>query len=301
MTPTLVIPAAGAGSRYGGLKQLSPIGPDGEALLEYSVFDALRAGFGQVVLVVRPETEASFRERFQGKMDRHVEIHYAHQTLDDLPDGLPAPEGRKKPWGTGHAVLAATEQVDGPFGVINADDFYGAESYVALAGALDRRQSAEPSLAVVGFPIGETLSDAGPVSRALCQVDEAGHLSDITELHAVWREDDRVVYRDDAGSTEALRGDELVSMNMWGFTPALFPELRARFRDFVAPPEPMLDEELLLPDVIRQLIREGTFEVEVIRGAGEWCGVTFREDRERVAGVVSDLVVQGAYPESLWA
>lgn len=300
MKPTLVILAAGAGSRYGGLKQLAAIGPAGEALFEYSAYDARRAGFSRVVLVVRPEQEPAFRTRLV-EMVRQMPVRFAHQTLDALPPGFSRPPGRARPWGTGQAVLAAEPEIEGAFAVVNADDFYGAESFDLQARFLTRAQAAsEPRLAMVGFEIGGTLSAAGPVARALCHLDDRGLLREIVELKRVWRHRGRIVYGD-AEDVETLDGDELASMNFWGFTPELFPELRRSFEAFLARMGDIEDAEFQLPDVIRHLVREDRARVEVLRGAGRWCGITFREDEERVAGIISTLIEQGRYPRELWA
>ena len=300
MQPTLVILAAGAGSRYGGLKQLVPIGPSGETLLEYSAFDALRAGFGRVVLVVRPETEDLFRERLDSGMGGRVPVAYVHQGLTDLPDGVAVVEGRARPWGTGQAVLAAAGEVEGPFAVINADDFYGAESFAVLSRFWSEASPERAELAVVGFHVSETLTDSGPVSRALCGLDEQGHLREIVEIPRVWRQNEGVVFEDVDGSLQSLQGDELVSMNMWGSAPELFAELRRRFGEFLSHSAEIPDAEFLLPDVIRAVVREERFRVEVLLGAGEWCGLTFREDRERATTLIARLVAESRYPEALW-
>ncbi len=297
----LVVLAAGSGSRYGGLKQLVPIGPSGETLLEYSIFDALRAGFGRVVLVVRAETESAFRDRLDSGVAGRVPIAYVHQTLDDLPEDFTRPRERVKPWGTAQAVLAAEPEIDGPFAVINADDFYAAQSFAVLSRFWSEAPSESPGLAVVGFRAAETLTDAGPVSRALCELDPEGHLRAIVEVSKVWRRDGRIRYRDGAGLEQTLDGDQLVSMNMWGFAPELFPELRRRFGEFLSRSDGDVDAEFLLPDVIQSVVQEGRFRVKVMPGAGEWCGLTFREDRERVASIIAGLVERGRYPKELWA
>jgi dTDP-glucose pyrophosphorylase len=300
LNPTLVVLAAGAGTRYGSLKQLAPIGPGGATLLEYSVFDALRAGFGRVVLVIRPETESVFRDRFDARMAGRIPVAYAHQILSDLPMAGASGSSRVKPWGTGQAVLAAGSEIDGPFAVINADDFYGAESFAALSRFWGERRSGSPALAVVGFRLTDTLSDSGPVSRALCELDAMGHLRDIVEITRVWRSDGRIVYLDPGGLEKMLGEDRLVSMNMWGFQPELLPELRRQFRDFLHESRGADEAEFLLPDVIRSVVREGRFEVEVLTSTGEWCGLTFREDHERVTEFVAGLVARGRYPRELW-
>lgn len=299
MAPTLVALAAGVGSRYGGLKQLEPIGPGGETLLDYSVFDALRAGFSKVVLVVRPETESDFRESFAGGMATQVPIAYVHQTVQALPGGLRPPPGRVKPWGTGHAVLMAEPEVEGRFAVVNADDFYGAESYRALARFLD--ESDPGRYAMIGFKLGQTLSDSGSVSRGLCQLDSRGRLERILEVLEVCKHGSGGVYTGDDGQQIEIPGDAVVSMNLWGFTPELFPELGSRFERFLCCEDKTEHSEFLVPDVIEALVREGRAQVEVLGGAGQWCGITYPEDKDRVARVIASLVEAGDYPERLWS
>lgn len=282
--PALVILAAGAASRYGSLKQLEPVGPGGEALLEYSAFDAWRSGFGRVVLVVRPQTEALFRSGAGGRIARRMPVSYVWQTLEDLPAGFEVPADRHQPWGTGHAVLAAESAVTGPFAVINADDFYGRESFAAVSGFLATASSSEPVFAMPGFELAATLTDSGPVTRALCRVDGDGWLEDIVERRGL-------------GQGGRASASAVVSMNMWGFTPAVFPELRRLFEAFLA--AAAAGGEFLLPDAVRSLIREARARVEVLAGAGQWCGVTFREDRPRVAARLAELVDRGVYPRDL--
>jgi hypothetical protein len=297
--PTLVILAAGAGRRYGGLKQLAPIGPGGEALLEYTAFDARRAGFGRVVLVVSAETEGDFRARLDGGMAQRVPVAYVHQRLDDLPVRFESCCERRQPWGTGQAVLAAEPEIDGPFAVVNADDFYGAESYVTLARFLAQPQDGR-TLAAVGFRVGETLTDAGPVSRALLEVGPNARLLNIAEHLRVWREDGAVTYRDRQGLRQPLDGDALVSMNMWGCPLRLLVELRRRFVEFLERPGLPAEAEYLLPEVVQAIVRDGRFQVEVLTGNGDWCGITFREDQDRVGSIISSLIEQGHYPKELW-
>lgn len=301
MSLTLVILAAGSGTRYGGLKQLAPIGPHGEALLEYSVHDALRSGFSRVVLVIRPESEPDFAARLGGRMATRVPLAYAHQRLGDLPCSVDSGPRRARPWGTAQAVLAAEPEVPGPFAVVNADDFYGAGSFDALARFLSAGNgSGNGDLAVVGFEASRTLTDAGPVSRALCRVDDRGFLRGIVELE-MWREGGRIICRGAGHAGSELDGDELVSMNMWGFTPGLFAELRRRFESFLEDPETDLEHaELRLSDVIGTLLRENRVRVEVLRGTGPWCGITFREDSQSARSIIASLVRQGHYPEDLW-
>lgn len=300
--PTLVALAAGIGSRYGGLKQLEPVGPNGEALLEYSIYDALQAGFSRIVLVVRPETEPIFRKRFACGLASHADLTYVHQTLNHLPDDFAPPSGRIKPWGTGQAVLAARAEIDGAFAVVNADDFYGAESFNALGDFLQRESSeSQPTLAMVGYEVGSTLSDAGPVSRALCQLDDVGRLERIVEILEMWRRDDGGFYLDGEGAEVVVSGERLVSMNIWGFAPQVFPELRRRFREFLDCHGEETDSEFLVPEVIQSLISEGLAQVEVLPHAGRCYGITYPEDRYRVAEMIAARTAQGEYPVKLWA
>jgi NDP-sugar pyrophosphorylase family protein len=303
METTLLVLAAGVGRRYGGLKQLEPVGPGGEALLEYSIFDALRAGFDRVVLVIRPETEDQFREFFGHRLAAGVELSYVHQTLADVPDGLVSPTGRTKPWGTGHAVLAAEAEIHGPFAVINADDFYGSDSFATLGEFLrTNSDDTAPTFAVAGFKVGPTLSDVGPVSRGLCRVDSDGWLEKIVEVLELEKRGAGGRYTDAAGVEHFVAGSEPVSMNMWGFTPAVFPELRSRFRRFLGTQGETPDEssEFLLPDTVQGMIDDGSARVRVLRHDGRWCGITFPEDRDRARGFIADQVARGAYPERLW-
>ncbi len=302
MKPTLVILAAGAGSRYGGMKQLASVGSDGEPLLEYSAHDAIRSGFGEVVVVVDAGAEGKFRAGLSSGLSRRVPLTFVHQALDDLPPGFAAPAGRHRPWGTVQAVLAAERAVVGPFAVVNADDFYGAESFEAMAAFLARLElDDEPSrLAVVGFKVAQTLTAAGPVSRAVCRIGEGGLLAEILEIKQVWRDGNRFLYRDEEGLERSLGGDEVVSMNMWGFSPSIFAELRARFERFLERAGDRLESEFLLPDVVRELLEEGRVVVEVLPGSNRWCGMTFREDRRRVREIIGELVNEGLYSKELW-
>ena len=310
---TLVVMAAGVGSRYGGLKQLAPIGPHDEALMEFSIYDGLRAGFDRVVIVVRSETESLFQERFAERLGSKVELHYAHQSLDQLPPGFEAPPGRTKPWGTLAAVLAAEPWLDGPFAVINADDFYGRSAYRELIHFLElrrqRERDGEPpgaDAAVVGFPVSLTLSPAGPVSRAACRTDHRGRLERIEELHKVWRRnpgmsDSAIVFENASGIENTLDENQLVSMNMWFFLPEVLPQLKTRFVDFLNVHGQALKSECLLPDEIQALVSQEAIKVQVLPGTGPWCGMTFTEDVDRVKSLLTDLKSRGTYPENLWA
>jgi NDP-sugar pyrophosphorylase family protein len=301
MEPTLVILAAGVGSRYGGLKQLEPVGPGGESLMEYSVFDAARSGFGRIVLVVRPETEAEFRRTIGARVADRLPVSYVHQTLDALPPGFEAPTDRVKPWGTGQAVLVAEPEVDGPFAVVNADDFYGADAYAVLGRFLDRDAVADPpTFAMAAFEVGPTMSESGPVSRGLCRVDADGFLEKIVEVLELWKHGDSGLYLDADGEGRTVDPDEPVSMNMWGFSPAIFDELRRAFAEFLDSFIETEGAEFLLPDVVQRMIREQRARVRVLRHGSRWCGITYPEDRAAAEGMIADLVSQGAYPPRLW-
>lgn len=304
---TLVILAAGVGSRYGGLKQLTPVGPRGETLMEYSIFDALRTGFSRVVLVIRAETEGEIRGRLDATAGRTGALSYVFQRLDDLPAGFPVPAGRTKPWGTLPAVLAASPVIEGTFAVINADDFYGLGAFREL-----EKWSAEPSgsawrdgeiprAAVVGFRVADTLSDAGPVSRAWCRLDEEGWVREMVEIKEVWRHEDGGRYRDAEGSDHFLEGHELVSMNMWQLPAALLPDLRHRFQSFLGRHGRELGSECLLPDEIQAMARESRVRVRALEGPGPWCGLTYASDKARAEDLLAQLTAQGIYPEGLWS
>jgi NDP-sugar pyrophosphorylase family protein len=301
MSLSLVILAAGVGSRYGGLKQLEPVGPGGESLMEYSIFDAERAGFERVVLVVRPETDHEFRSSIGERIAGRLPVAYVHQTLDDVPEGYRPPPERAKPWGTGHAVLAAEAEVDGPFAVINADDFYGADSFAVLGSFLrETPDGGMPTFAMAGFAVGPTLSESGPVSRGLCRVDDEAWLEGIVEILKLSKRGDGGRYTDVDGRERAVASQDPVSMNMWGFTTALFEALRRRFSDFLESSGGAPDSEFLLPDVVQRMIRDGSARVRVLRHGSRWCGITYPEDRVRAEEMIAELVARGVYPPRLW-
>jgi dTDP-glucose pyrophosphorylase len=290
---TLVILAAGMGSRYGGLKQVDPMGPSGETVLDYSIHDARRAGFGRVLFVIRRDFEAEFRSRIGDRYSGRIGVDYAFQAIDDLPAGHAVPEGRVKPWGTGHAVWCARSALDGPFAVVNADDFYGAGSFHALADFLRAAPAAGgvPVHAMVGFRLGNTLSENGAVSRGICSVDTQGRLLDIVERTGIRAED--------VGPGRPLGADVPVSMNCWAFTPGFLPQLDARWRAFLSAGGATQTGEFYLPHAVNELIQAGEAEVRVLPTADEWFGVTYREDKPRVQAAIADLVRKGKYPSPL--
>jgi hypothetical protein len=287
---TLVGLAAGAGSRFGGPKQLEPLGPGGETMLDFAIYDAVQAGFDDVVLIVRREMRDAFERGVVARWSGRVPISLAYQ---DIP-------ANRKPWGTVDAVLATAAMVTGPFAVVNADDYYGAQAYRELHRFL-RHASDQAEYAVVGFPLVETLSESGGVTRALLRASRDGWLEHIEELFEIERAGGRITARDAAGRERELRGDALVSMNMWGFTRAAFPQLARGFTVFRETHRDDPKAELPLPTLIESLVRDGDARVRVLPGAGPWCGVTYPADREPVASFLVDLVEGGHYPSPAWA
>jgi hypothetical protein len=300
MPQTLVVLAAGMGSRYGGLKQIDPMGPSGETILDYSVFDALRAGFSKVVFIIRPDFEADFRNNVSSKFEHLVDVEYAFQTLDKLPSGWSVPAGREKPWGTTHAILCASDVVKENFAVINADDFYGQESYAVLNEELSGVDSLANTFSMVGFTLRNTLSDHGSVARGVCTTSENGLLTHIDEMTNLSREGSGALYTREDGSVLNLTGDEPVSMNMWGFTPRLFDHLDRVFQEFLRTSGTELKSECFIPLTVGQLITEKHVTCKVLRSNSTWFGVTYKEDKEIVQGSIAALVEKGKYPQSLW-
>ena len=303
--PTLVILAGGIGSRYGGLKQADPIGPNGELIIHYSVYDALNAGFGHVVFLIRRDIEDAFRERIGNEVERHTDVTYVFQDLDNVPAGFAIPDGRSKPWGTGHAVLCCKDAVHGNFAAINADDFYGTTAFAALAGHLRTAADTPDGYAysMVGYVLRNTLSEHGHVARGVCQVDADGYLTGIRERLHIEPLPEGIMDRMEDGSLVPFAADSTVSMNMWGFTPSLFGELEARFPRFLAQSVPAnpLKAEFLLPDIVGDLVQEEKARVKVLPTDEKWFGVTYQADRPRVQAAVRELIAQGRYPARLWA
>ena len=301
MKPTLLVLAAGMGSRYGGLKQIDPMGPSGETILDYSVFDALRAGFGKVVFIIRPDFEKDFRERIAAKFAGRIYVGFAFQTIDLLPAGFSVPAGREKPWGTTHAILCARQAVDTPFAVINADDFYGQDSYAVLARHLQGLALNSTDYSMVGFTLKHTLSEHGTVARGVCQTDASGLLTDIQELTKIAKLPQGAEHRGEDGSVVSLTGEEPVSMNMWGFTPAIFPQLAADFDAFLRAKGAEMKSEAYIPMSVGNLIRAGQATCQVLRTDSAWFGVTYREDKPVVQASILRQVQSGSYPASLWS
>lgn len=301
MSPTLVVLAAGMGSRYGGLKQIDPMGPAGETILDYSVYDALRAGFGRVVFIIRPDFEDAFRSGVAARFSDRVEVDFSFQTLDRLPSGFAVPAGREKPWGTTHAILCAREQIHGNFAVINADDFYGRHSYAVLSAHLQAADPSSTDFSMVGFTLRNTLSDHGSVARGVCAANADGFLTAIDEMTKIERDGSAARNTRDDGTVVRLTGDEPVSMNMWGFTPRLFDHLDRVFGEFLTRAGGELKSECFIPLTVGQLVDEGAATCRVLRTDSSWFGVTYREDKEVVQASIADLIARGDYPASLWA
>ncbi len=296
VTKTLVVLAAGMGSRYGGMKQVDPLGPSGEFIIDYSVYDAIRAGFSRVVFVIRRDIDEEFRHTIGQRIGAHVTVGYAYQELADIPTGFAVPEDRAKPWGTGHAVLAAREVVDGPFAVINSDDFYGRESYEVLSRFLSETEADPRRYAMVGFPLRVTLSDHGAVSRGIGELAEDGTLKRLTEMTHIERTTDGARTPDGA-----LTGDEPASLNLWAFKSSFFAPLEDRFKSFL---EASIDDpkaEFFLPAVVSNLVEEDEVAVQVLSSNGPWFGMTHRADRPRVVASIEDLIAKGIYAPDLWA
>jgi dTDP-glucose pyrophosphorylase len=297
-SPTLLIMAAGMGSRYGGLKQIDPVGPGGETLIDYSIYDAMRAGFGKAVFVVRKEMEQPFRETVGGRFEKRIAVEYVFQELEMLPAGFTVPAGRTKPWGTTQAILLAAGVINEPFAVINADDFYGAEGYRVLSEHL---QSGSEDYAMAGFVLRNTLSDFGTVARGVCRVSSDGYLENVDEMTKIARDGAHAKNTEDNGATTRLDGNEAVSMNFWGFTPRIFPQLEEHFKKFLEAHGAEEKSECYIPRVVNDLVVAGQARVKVLRTRDSWFGVTYREDRPRVVESINQLIQGGAYPERLWS
>ena len=298
MKPTLLILAAGLGHRYGGLKQIDPVGPSGETLIDYAIFDALRVGFGRLVFVIRRDIEAPFREIIGARFEKRLPVEYVFQELDQLPREFSVPPDRKKPWGTGHAILAAADAIHEPFGVMNADDFYGASSFRVLAEHLN---SGSRDYAMMGFILRNTLSEFGSVARGACRVAGDSYLESVTELTGIVKNGAAAIYPDRAGIVHQLSGDETVSMNMWGFTPTLFGHLQRMFSEFLEIRGQDEKAEFYIPAAVNALVSTGRERCKVLRTPDSWFGVTYRGDRPHVVEGVRALIAHGDYPRNLWA
>ena len=305
MSLTLMILAAGVGSRYGGLKQLDPVGPDGSIIMDYSIFDARRAGFDRVLFIIRRAIEKDFREAIGRRFEKRIETAYAFQEMDRLPAGVTRPPERQKPWGTGHAMLVCRDQIAGPFAVINADDFYGPNAFRLLADFLRRPKANGHEYAMVGYTLRETLSDHGAVARGICESfpqDPGGavYLRHLVEATGVVREGRGAQYADAGGATRHLTGDEWVSMNAWGFTPAIYDHLERAFCRFLEERGHEPKSEFYIPVCVDRLVAEQKARVRILPGSDRWYGITYREDKPLIEAALRDMIARGLYGDPLW-
>ena len=301
MKPTLVILAAGMGSRYGGLKQVDTLGPNGETIIDYSVYDAIRAGFGKVVFVIRKSIEKDFLEVFGNRFSSTIRVEIAFQELDMLPSGVNVPKGREKPWGTAHAVWVARHLINEPFAVINADDFYGFDTFRVLAEELSRPNLNKGSYFMVGYKLGNTLSEQGAVSRGICTTDSSGFLIDVVERTHIERINGVVKYKDENGNLIDVDENVPVSMNFWGFTPDFFGYTENLMSDFFTNQIDSLKSEFYIPTVVNRAIKEGFAHCMVLKTQAEWFGVTYPGDRPMVVKQLMELSDKGEYPTPLWS
>ncbi len=301
MKPTLLILAAGVGSRYGGLKQLDKIGPSGETIIDYSIYDAIQAGFGRVVFIIKESIEKDFKEVFIEKLWEKIDIDYVFQETWMVPEGILITDERQKPWGTGHAVMMAEKKIPGPFAVINADDFYGREAFHAIADYYKELTPArENDYCMVGYMLSNTLSEFGAVSRGVCRISKQSELLEVTEHTHIEKKGPRIVFKDEKGVSHDISGDTVVSMNFWGFTPSFFSQLNAGFAAFIQNNAENPKAEFYIPSMVNQLIQAGESKVKVLNCQGKWFGMTYKEDRLFVIQGIRELIKQKVYPENLW-
>lgn len=301
MKPTLVIIAAGMGNRYGGLKQIDPVGPNGEILIDYSIYDAVRAGFGKLVFVIRPDFEDTFKQNISGKFESNLEVSHVYQQTSDYLNGFELPHERRKPWGTGHAILTAGKAVDEPFVAINADDYYGHNSFKIIADYLSSGEMpGGHNHAMVGYILRNTLSEYGYVSRAVCYCGPQMLLDSVVERTKIKRQSDAAVYFDESGKSFSLTGDEIVSMNFWAFQPSIFDSLQAQFSDFLNDRGHDAKAEFFIPTAVNNLIAAGKITVKVLKTQDRWFGITYRQDKISTIKNINKLIEEGVYPEKLW-
>lgn len=301
MKPTLFVLAAGMGSRYGGLKQLDGLGPNGETIMDYSIFDAVRGGFGKVVFVIRESFEADFREKILKKYENMIPVEVVFQELNKLPEGFTLSEDRVKPWGTNHAVLMGKDAIGDPFAVINADDFYGRESFKILGDFLKSVEDKKNMYCMIGYRIGNTLSESGSVARGICETDKDGYLTSVVERTYIIRDTDGLIkYKDENDNLVPVDENTPVSMNMWGFTPEYFEYSEKQFIDFLKLNQDNPKSEFFIPWAIDRLISSGIIKVKVLDTPSKWFGVTYAEDRAAVVAKIHDLIDKGEYPSKLF-
>ena len=301
MDKTIAILAAGIGSRYGGFKQMDPIGPSGEFIIDYTVYDALHAGFNKVIFIIRHDIEEPFRQSIGKRVAKHMDTAYAYQELDDLPIDIKTDPDRTKPWGTVQALLTCADLINAPYAILNADDFYGKASYEILSQYLERIAAGASNACMVGFQLDHTLSKHGHVTRGLCQADENSLLQSIVETASIHYEGDSVFSEDADGTRNTLNRDELASMNMWGFDPSLFSAFKDEFIAFLQAQGQELKSELVIPTSVSTLIEKDQATVKVLTTPSTWFGVTYPDDKPSVVQAIKDLVQAGEYPENLWA
>ena len=303
MKPTLLLLAAGMGSRYGGLKQLDGLGPNGETIMDYSIYDAIKAGFGKIVFVIRKDFEQEFREKILSKYEGHIPAELVFQSLDSLPEGFTPPEGRVKPWGTNHAVMMAAKAIHEPFCVINCDDFYNRDAYMVMGQFLSNLpEGSVNNYAMVGFRVGNTLSENGTVARGICSKDDEGNLTTVVERTEIMRVNGPICYKDEQGEWIPVEDNTPVSMNMWGFTPDYFEHSELYFKEFLSDPKNVtnLKAEFFIPLMVNKLINEKTATVKVLDTTSKWFGVTYSADRPSVVEKIQSLVDEGVYPDRLF-
>ena len=303
MKPTLLLLAAGMGSRYGGLKQLDGLGPNGETIMDYSIYDAIKAGFGKIVFVIRKDFKQEFRDKVLSKYEGHIPAELVFQGLDSLPEGFSVPEGRQKPWGTNHAVLMAKDAIKEPFCVINCDDFYNRDAFMVIGKFLSELpEGAKNTYAMVGFRVGNTLSENGTVARGICSKDDNENLTTVVERTEIMRVNGAVSYKDEQGEWVAVDDNTPVSMNMWGFTPDYFEYSEAYFKEFLSDPKNIenLKAEFFIPLMVNKLIVEGTASVRVLDTTSKWFGVTYAADRQGTVDRIQQLINEGVYPQKLF-
>ena len=299
MKPTLVVLAAGMGSRYGGLKQMDAFGPNGETIIEYSVFDAIRAGFGKVVFVIRESFAEAFKEQLGSKFCDKIEVAYVYQELNKLPEGFSLPEGREKPWGTGHALMMAAPETTTPFAVINADDFYGQKSYAIMADFLSDQDKNSNHFSLLGYEVRNTLSENGSVSRGVCEVNDQGAMLSVTERTKIYRKDTAIVYEEDE-KIYPLSDTTAVSMNFMGFSPIAFDYFNQAFVTFLKDHGNEMKSEFFMPFVLDEMAQQKIAKVSVINTPSKWFGVTYQEDKPLALDYLNELIAQGEYPSNLW-
>ncbi|MBU3839748.1 MAG: nucleotidyltransferase [Candidatus Ruminococcus intestinipullorum] len=302
--PVLVIMAAGMGSRYGGLKQIDPVDNEGNIIMDYSIYDAKRAGFEKVIFIIKKENEAAFQEAIGNRIEQYMDVAYVYQDVQNIPEGFEVPEGRTKPWGTAHAVLSAIHEIEGPFAVINADDYYGRHAFEVIYNYLTTHEDDEKfRYTMVGYRLKNTITENGHVSRGICQINEKKELVDITERTRIENRGDFIAYSEDEGETWVeIDGNRLVSMNMWGFTRSILEEIQKGFSKFLEenlPKNPMKCE-YFLPSVVSSLLSQGRATVSVLESEDKWYGITYKEDKPMVVDALQSLKDKGVYSQALW-